>query len=102
MEKTNVRSVKREKTGVVVSDKMNKTISVMVGRRLMHAKYKKFLSRSSVFKVHDEKEEASLGDKVIIFETKPISKTKRWKLAKVLEKADVELMGESQNDLPTN
>ncbi len=90
MESTNqaVRAVRKEKVGIVVSDKMQKTITVAVAGRVMHPKYKKFLNRTSKFKAHDEKEEASLGDKVLIYETKPLSKTKRWRLAEVLEKAD--------------
>ena len=82
------RAVRKEKVGKVVSDKMAKTITVAVAGRAMHQKYKKFLNRTSHFKAHDEKEEASIGDKVLIFETKPLSKTKRWKLAQILEKAD--------------
>ena len=81
------RSVRREKVGVVVSDKMDKTITVQVALRRMHPKYKKFINRTSVFKAHDEKEEAKTGDQVLIFETGPISKSKRWKLAKVLKRA---------------
>ena len=87
MEKESTRSVRREKVGVVVSDKMNKTIAVKVARRVMHPKYKKFLNRTSKFYAHDEKDEAKVGDKVLIFETTPLSKLKRWKLAKILEKA---------------
>ena len=89
------RAVRREKIGVVTSDKMNKTIKVEVSRRVTHAKYKKTINRTSVFKAHDEKEEAGLGDRVLIYETAPISKTKRWKLAKVLEKADITVGMES-------
>jgi small subunit ribosomal protein S17 len=90
-----VRAVRREKVGVVTSDKMTKTIKVEVGRRVTHAKYKKTINRTSVFKAHDEKEEAGLGDRVLIYETAPMSKTKRWKLAKVLEKADITVAMES-------
>src|SRR5258708_26321449 len=82
------RAVRKEKVGTVVSDKMTKTITVAVAGRVMHPKYKKFLSRTSKFKAHDEKEEAGIGDKVLIYETPPLSKTKRWMLAKILEKAD--------------
>ena len=89
MTETMKRAVRREKIGIVVSDKMNKTITVAVARRVMHPKYKKFLNRTSKFKAHDEKEEAGIGDRVLIFETAPLSKTKRWKLAQVLEKADL-------------
>ncbi len=82
------RAVRKEKVGLVTSDKMTKTITVAVAGRVMHPKYKKFLNRTSKFKAHDEKEEAGIGDRVLIYETPPMSKTKRWKLAKVLEKAD--------------
>ncbi len=88
-EQGKTRSIRREKVGVVVSDKMSKTITVQVGRMMMHKKYKKFIARSSKFKAHDEKEEASVGDKVLIYETSPMSKSKRWRLAEVLEKADI-------------
>lgn len=84
----NQRSVRREKIGVVVSDKMQKTITVAVARRMMHPKYKKFINKTSKFKAHDEKEQASTGDKVLIYEIAPMSKTKRWKLGKILEVAD--------------
>ncbi|MBC6415477.1 MAG: 30S ribosomal protein S17 [Bdellovibrionales bacterium] len=66
--------------GKVISDKMNKTISVLVYNLVPHIKYKKYIKKSSVFKVHDEKNLAKTGDQVKIFETKPLSKTKRWKL----------------------
>jgi len=89
MTEKNIRPVRKEKVGIVTSDKMTKTIKVEVARRVMHPKYKKFLNRTSVFKAHDEKEEASTGDKVLIYETAPISKTKRWKLAKIITKADL-------------
>jgi small subunit ribosomal protein S17 len=91
MENTNQRSIRREKVGIVVSDKMQKTITVAVARRVMHPKYKKFINRTSKFKAHDETEQAGKGDKVIIYETAPMSKTKRWKLAKILEVADKSL-----------
>ena len=89
MEEKEARAVRREKVGVVVSDGMTKTITVAVARRVMHGKYKKFLNRTSKFKAHDEKEEASVGDKVLIFETAPLSKTKRWKLSKILETSEL-------------
>ncbi len=72
--------------GTVISDKMDKTISVEVRRRVMHPKYKKFLTRRSVFKVHDEKNEAKIGDRVMFKETRPLSKTKRFKLVKIVMK----------------
>ncbi|MCX7943527.1 MAG: 30S ribosomal protein S17 [Deltaproteobacteria bacterium] len=72
--------------GTVISDKMDKTISVEVKRRVMHPKYKKFLIKRSVFKVHDEKNEAKVGDTVMFRETRPLSKTKRFKLVKIVMK----------------
>ena len=71
-------------TGQVVSDKMHKTISVLIYRLVKHPKYKKYVKKTSVFKVHDENNKAKVGDKVRIFETKALSKTKRWKLLEFL------------------
>lgn len=76
--------------GVVVSDKMNKTIAVEVFRMVRHEKYQKYFRRSTVLKAHDEKEQAKLGDKVMIQETRPLSKTKRWKLMKVVVEAKLQ------------
>lgn len=73
-----------ELVGEVVSDKMQKTISVMTFRMVRHKKYGKYIKKTSVVKAHDEKNLAKLGDKVRIFETRPLSKTKRWVLAEVL------------------
>ena len=67
-------------TGQVISDKMDKTISVLIYRSVKHPKYKKYIKKTSVFKVHDEKNQAKTGDMVRIFETRALSKTKRWKL----------------------
>jgi small subunit ribosomal protein S17 len=81
------RGRKIEVVGEVISDKMDKTISVLIYRTLRHAKYGKYMKRSSVFKAHDEKEVAKIGDVVRIRETRPLSKTKRWKLVEVVETA---------------
>jgi small subunit ribosomal protein S17 len=81
------RGRKIEVVGEVISDKMDKTISVLIYRTLKHAKYGKYMKRSSVFKAHDEKEIAKIGDVVRIRETRPLSKTKRWKLVEVVETA---------------
>ena len=89
-ESEETRGRRFEVVGEVVSDKMQKTISVMVRRNLMHKKYGKVVKRSSVFKAHDEKNEAKVGDRVLIVQSRPLSKTKRWKLVKVLEKASKE------------
>ena len=79
------QSVRKSRVGVVVSDKMNKTIVVEVERRVPHPKYKKIVRKTSKFYVHDEAGEAKTGDKVRIEETRPISKLKCWKLAEVLK-----------------
>ena len=71
-------------TGKVISDKMNKTISVLIYYLVPHPKYKKYVKKNSVFKAHDENNSAKAGDQVRIFETKPLSKTKRWKLFDVM------------------
>jgi small subunit ribosomal protein S17 len=84
-ETTAARGRKIEVVGEVVSNKMAKTISVRVYRMMKHAKYGKYLRRSSVFKAHDEKSQAKVGDIVRIFETRPLSKTKRWALSEIVE-----------------
>ena len=81
------RTQRKEKTGVVTKDKMNKTRVVEVMRRFRHALYEKVLTKKTKFYVHDEQNEAHVGDKVLIMETRPLSKTKRWRLIKVTEKA---------------
>ncbi len=73
--------------GVVVSDKMDKTIVVEVTMRKLHPLYKKYLTRSKRIKAHDEKNEAREGDTVRVIETRPLSRDKRWKLAEIVEKA---------------
>lgn len=81
------RGRKIEVVGEVVSNKMNKTISVQVYRMIKHAKYGKYIKRTSVFKAHDENNTAQIGDIVRIHETRPLSKTKRWALSEVVEAA---------------
>ena len=75
--------------GEVVSDKMHKSLRVRVMRLVRHVRYGKYVRRASVFKAHDEKNEARVGDKVSLFETRALSKTKRWKLARIVERAKV-------------
>jgi len=75
---------KRVREGVVVSSKMNKTIVVLVTRLLQHAKFNKVIKRHIKYSAHDEKNEAKQGDRVQIVETRPLSKTKRWRLVKVI------------------
>ncbi|MBI2967909.1 MAG: 30S ribosomal protein S17 [Bacteroidetes bacterium] len=84
MEKRNNR---KQKTGIVVSNKMQKTIVVAVRRSMLHPKYGKFIKKTTKFKVHDEKNEARPGDVVRITETRPLSKTKRWRLSEIIKKA---------------
>ena len=81
------RHKRKARVGVVVSDKMTKTITVRVDRTGHHGAYARTIGFSGKFKAHDEKEEASLGDTVRIEETRPISKTKRWRLVEVVKKA---------------
>ena len=85
--KENTRGRLNQVVGEVVSDKMDKTISVKIFRQVKHKKYAKYIRRSSVFKAHDETNKAKIGDKVKISETRALSKTKRWKLTEVLEAA---------------
>lgn len=88
MEQKNLtRGRKVEVVGQVVSDKMDKTISVVTYRMVKHAKYGKYVKKTTVMKAHDEKNQAKVGDTVKIFEARPLSKTKRWVLAAVLETA---------------
>lgn len=83
----NNRNLRKTKIGVVVSNKMEKSISVMVERRIQHPIYGKSVKLSRKFLAHDEKNECTVGDKVRIMETRPLSKRKRWRLVEVLEKA---------------
>ena len=79
------RRLRKTRVGVVISDKMQKTIVVKVERIVKHKLYKKFVSRISKFKVHDEKNECKIGDKVKIMETRPLSKEKHWRLVEILQ-----------------
>jgi small subunit ribosomal protein S17 len=88
MEKANEdRGFRKVREGVVVSDKMDKTITVEVSNRVKHGMYSKVLSRSHKLKAHDEANTAGMGDRVLIMETRPLSATKRWRLVEILEKA---------------
>ncbi|MET7467606.1 30S ribosomal protein S17 [Micromonospora sp. NPDC005686] len=81
------RSRRKVREGLVVSDKMDKTIVVEVEDRVKHALYGKIMRRTRKLKVHDEQNSAGLGDRVLIMETRPLSATKRWRLVEILEKA---------------
>lgn len=84
---TEVRNARKVREGLVVSDKMDKTIVVAVEDRVKHALYGKVLRKTSRLKAHDEQNECGVGDRVLIMETRPLSATKRWRLVEVLEKA---------------
>ncbi len=80
------RNLRKSRTGVVTSNKMTKTITVEVERRVKHPIYGKFVKKTSKVHAHDDKDECSIGDIVKIMETRPLSKTKRWRLVEVVEK----------------
>lgn len=81
------RSLRKTKIGIVVSNKMNKTISVAIERRVPHPIYKKYFKKTTKLMAHDEKDECQIGDKVKIMETRPLSLKKRWRLIEIVEKA---------------
>ena len=81
------RNERKERVGKVVSNKMQKTITVAVDRKVKHPIYGKFVNRTTKFKAHDEANTAGIGDTVRIMETRPLSKDKRWRLVEILEKA---------------
>ncbi len=81
------RNARKERTGVVVSDKMDKTITVAVERRTQHPEYKRVIKKTKKYKAHDEDNLCNEGDKVRIMETRPLSKTKRWRLVEIIKKA---------------
>ena len=81
------RNLRKERTGVVVSNKMDKTIIVAVGRKEKHPLYGKFVKKTTKFVAQDEKNECGIGDTVRIMETRPLSKTKNWRLVEIVEKA---------------
>lgn len=83
----NQRGNRKTMIGVVVSNKMDKTVVVQVTHREMHPKYKKFLSRREKYKAHDEMNECNVGDRVLIVETRPLSKEKCWRVKETIEKA---------------
>lgn len=84
MEKRNLR---KERVGVVTSDKMQKSIVVSVERKVKHPKYGKFVKKTTKFVAHDEKDDCNIGDIVKIMETRPLSKSKNWRLVEIIERA---------------
>jgi small subunit ribosomal protein S17 len=81
------RNLRKERVGTVVSNRMQKSITVAVDRKVKHPIYGKFVHKTTKFMAHDEKNEAGMGDTVRIMETRPLSKNKRWRLVEVIEKA---------------
>ena len=81
------RNLRKERVGVVVSNKMDKSIVVMVERKVKHPMYGKFVKKSSKFMAHDENNECNIGDTVRIMETRPLSKNKCWRLVEIVERA---------------
>ena len=82
-----MRSLRKERIGVVTSNSMNKSIVVSVERKMKHPKYGKFVKTTAKFMAHDEKDECNVGDTVRIMETRPLSKSKNWRLVEIVERA---------------
>ncbi len=87
MESRVTRSLRKERTGLVVSNKMDRTIVVRIERKVKHPRYEKFVKKATKFSAHDEKNNCNIGDKVRIMETRPISKDKCWRLVEIIERA---------------
>lgn len=81
------RGLRKTQTGIVISNKMEKTVVVQVDRLVKHPTYKKYVRRRSKYTAHDEKNACQMGDRVLIRETRPLSKTKRWQVSQIVEKA---------------
>lgn len=81
------RNLRKSRTGTVVSDKMDKTVVVAIQDRVKHPLYKKIVKRTKKFKAHDENNECKIGDRVLIVETRPLSKDKNWRVTQIVEKA---------------
>ncbi|MBW1777463.1 MAG: 30S ribosomal protein S17 [Deltaproteobacteria bacterium] len=82
------RGMKRQLVGTVLSDKMHKSVVVKVERMVMHPLYKKYIRRHAKFSAHDEENACRVGDKVLITESRPLSKTKKWRVSAIVEKAE--------------
>lgn len=94
---SNDRGNRKERVGIVISDKMDKTITVQVVRVTHHPVYNKTMKKSVKFKAHDEKNEAGIGDTVKIVETRPLSKTKRWRLVEIIKKGPAPSLHETKD-----
>ena len=84
---TETRNLRKTRVGIVVSDKMDKSIVVAIQDNVKHKVYNKIIKRTTKIHAHDEKNECNIGDKVEVMETRPLSKTKRWRLVQIIEKA---------------
>ena len=83
----NQRGLRKERTGIVIRARMQKTVVVSVERTVMHPRYKKYLRRRTKVKAHDESNQSHVGDRVVIVESRPLSRDKRWRVSKILERA---------------
>jgi small subunit ribosomal protein S17 len=83
---SNIRGNRKTRVGVVISDKMDKTVVVKVDQMVKHPVYKKYIKRRVTFKAHDEENRCNIGDKVSVVETRPLSRDKRWRVREILEK----------------
>ncbi|HMN47920.1 MAG TPA: 30S ribosomal protein S17 [Ignavibacteriaceae bacterium] len=81
------RNLRKTRIGIVVSNKMDKTITIAIERKIPHPIYKKYFKKTTNLMAHDEKQECNIGDKVKVMETRPLSKNKRWRLVEIVEKA---------------
>ena len=86
MQTSTKRHLRKTKTGIVISDKMDKTVVVRVDKLIKHPVYKKYIKRRVTCKVHDEQNNCAIGDKVLIVETRPLSCDKRWRVREIIEK----------------
>jgi len=87
MEQETVRNQRKQRTGLVVSNKMSKSITVAVDRQVKHPIYGKFIKKTRKYMAHDENNDANIGDRVRIMETRPLSKNKKWRLVEIIERA---------------
>jgi small subunit ribosomal protein S17 len=81
------RGLRKTRIGIVVSDKMDKTVTISIERKVPHPIYKKYFKKTTKLMAHDEKSECRVGDKVKVMETRPLSKNKRWRMVEIVEKA---------------
>lgn len=81
------RGLRKTRVGIVVSDKMDKTVTIAIERKVPHPIYKKYFKKTTKLMAHDEKSESRVGDKVKVMETRPLSKNKRWRMVEIVEKA---------------